>query len=86
MAKSTTTRHAGWPRVSPSRGDNYTKTYAPVVVFKNLRFILMLACLRNLEIHTMDVVLAFLHTELTEEIYVEQLLLARCTLSAKMDF
>jgi hypothetical protein len=54
-------------------GDDYTETYVPMVVFENLRFILALVCLRNLEIHTMDVVLAFLHAELTEEIYVEQL-------------
>jgi hypothetical protein len=54
-------------------GDDYTKTYVPVVVFKNLWFILALACLQNLEIHTMDIVLAFLHAELVKEIYVEQL-------------
>ncbi|ELR13383.1 integrase [Acanthamoeba castellanii str. Neff] len=49
-------------------GDDYTKTNVPVIVFKNLHFILALMCLCNLKIHTMDIISAFL----AKEIHVEQ--------------
>jgi len=31
-----------------------------------------LTCLRNLKIHTMDIISAFLHAELVKEIYIKQ--------------
>jgi hypothetical protein len=51
---------------------NYNITYAPVVQLENLHLLLVLAAALDLEVHQMDINLAFLHAQLTEEIYVTQ--------------
>ncbi len=51
---------------------DYDITYAPVVCLENLCFLLALVAVLDLEVHQMDVDLAFLRVELTEEIYVTQ--------------
>ncbi len=51
---------------------DYDITYALVVQLENLRLLLVLVAALDLEVHQMDMGSAFLHTELTEEIYVTQ--------------
>jgi hypothetical protein len=53
-------------------GVDYNKTFAPVAKFTSIRCILALAALEDMEIHQMDVKIAFLNGELKEEIYMEQ--------------
>src|SRR5271169_3570604 len=53
-------------------GVDYLDTYAPVVKLASIRILLALAAVYDLEIHQMDVVMAFLAGELEEEIYMEQ--------------
>jgi hypothetical protein len=49
-------------------GTDYDETFMPVVLLKNLHFLLFLTITLDLEIHQMDVELAFLHTLIQEEI------------------
>ncbi len=51
---------------------DYNETFTPVVHLKNLHLLLALATTLNLEIHQMDMDSTFLHTHLTEEIYITQ--------------
>ncbi len=53
-------------------GTNYNKTFTPVILLKNLHFLLTLAVTLDLEIHQMDVESAFLHTPICKEIYIMQ--------------
>ncbi|GKB43959.1 retrovirus-related pol polyprotein from transposon TNT 1-94, partial [Tanacetum coccineum] len=54
-------------------GLDYFDTYSPVTRITSIRMILAIAALRNLEIHQMDVKMAFLNEYLEEEIYMNQL-------------
>ncbi|GJR10468.1 putative RNA-directed DNA polymerase [Tanacetum coccineum] len=54
-------------------GLDYFDTYSPVKRITSIRMILAIAALRNLEIHQMDVKMAFLNGDLEEEIYMNQL-------------
>ena len=53
-------------------GVDYTDTYAPVVRMESTRAILHIGASLDWEIHQMDVKTAFLHSELEEEVYMEQ--------------
>ncbi len=53
-------------------GVDYNKTFALVTKFTSIHCILALAALEDMEIHQMDVKIAFLNGELEEEIYMEQ--------------
>ncbi|KAK8685120.1 hypothetical protein V6N13_041128 [Hibiscus sabdariffa] len=53
-------------------GLDYFDTYSHVSRITSIRMILAIATLRNLEVHQMDVKIAFLNGELDEEIYMEQ--------------
>jgi hypothetical protein len=53
-------------------GVDYLDTYAPVVKLASIRILLAIVAIFGLEIHQMDVVMAFLAGELEEEIYMEQ--------------
>lgn len=54
-------------------GTDYDEMFMPVVLLENLCFLLTLAVTLDLEIHQMDVELAFLHAPIQEEIYIVQL-------------
>ena len=53
-------------------GVDYFDTYSLVTRITSIRMLLAIATLHNLEIHRMDVKIAFLNGELNEEIYMEQ--------------
>ncbi len=53
-------------------GVDYNETFAPVAKFVSIRCILALAAIEDMEIHQMDVKIAFLNGDLEEEIYMEQ--------------
>ena len=48
-------------------------TYSPMTRINSIRMVHAIAALRNLEVHQMDVKIAFLNGELYEEIYIEWL-------------
>src|ERR1700722_8247443 len=52
-------------------GINYDQTYAGVVKNMSWRSLMAIAAQYDFEIEQMDVVTAFLYSEITEEIYVE---------------
>ena len=52
-------------------GLNYFETYAPVVRVESLRTMLAIAVQKNLVVHQMDVVSAYLAGELQEEVFME---------------
>lgn len=54
------------------RGLDYEETYAPVVRYTSIRLLFALAAKMDLDIEHLDVVTAFLHGELKEEIYLAQ--------------
>jgi len=54
-------------------GVDYNKTFAPIVKFVSIRCIFALAAIEDMEIHQMDVKIAFLNGDLKENIYMEQL-------------
>ncbi|GFP97577.1 retrovirus-related pol polyprotein from transposon tnt 1-94 [Phtheirospermum japonicum] len=53
-------------------GYDFFDTYSPVTRITSIRVLLAIAALHNLEIHQMDVKIAFLNDELEEETYMEQ--------------
>src|SRR3954462_6930621 len=53
-------------------GIDYFDTYAPVARITSIRILFALASLQNLIVHQMDVKIAFLNGELSEEVYMEQ--------------
>ena len=53
-------------------GIDYGETFSPVVRFSSIRVLLAFALQHNMHIHQMDVVTAFLHGDLEEEIYKTQ--------------
>lgn len=52
------------------KGIDYNETYAPVVRYTSIRFLLALAAKYDLLIHQMDAVTAFLNAKLQEEIFM----------------
>jgi hypothetical protein len=52
-------------------GVDYHDTFAPVLKFCSLRMLLAIAAKRDMEVHQMDVEVAFLNGELDEEIYMK---------------
>lgn len=57
---------------SQKQGIDYHETFAPVVRYTTIRFLLAIATKFNLGIQQMDAVTAFLNGELKEDIYMEQ--------------
>ena len=53
-------------------GLDYFDTYSPITRITSIRMLIAIASLYNLEIHQMDMKIAFLNGELDEEIYMEQ--------------
>ena len=53
-------------------GLDYKETFSPVVRFEPVRFLLAIGALHQLQLHQMDVSTAFLHGELTDEVYMRQ--------------
>ena len=53
-------------------GLDYEETFSPVVRFESIRFLLAMGAQHKLQLHQMDVSTAFLHGELTEEVYMQQ--------------
>lgn len=51
-------------------GVDYDETFAPVAKFVSIRAVLAIGAALNLEIHQFDVITAFLHGELEEDIYM----------------
>lgn len=56
---------------SQKEGIDYDEIFAPVVRYNSIRLLLALAVQQNMVIDQMDVVAAFLHPKLEEEIYME---------------
>ena len=54
------------------KGINFDEIFSPVVKMSSIRTVLGLAASLNLEIEQMDVKMTFLHSDLEEEIYMEQ--------------
>ena len=53
-------------------GLDYEETFSPVVRFESIRFVVALGAQHKLQLHQMDVSTAFLHGELTDEVYMKQ--------------
>lgn len=53
-------------------GIDYTETFSPVVRYNSIRYLLEFSVQRDLRIHQMDAVTAFLQGDIDEEIYMEQ--------------
>ncbi|MBW0521085.1 hypothetical protein O181_060800 [Austropuccinia psidii MF-1] len=56
---------------SQKHGVNYNDTFSPIGKFNSLQCLLSIAAHKNLEIHHMDSVAAFLNPKLEEEIYIK---------------
>ena len=54
------------------KGIDYKETFAPVAKMTSIRTLLGLAAVEGLEVHQMDVKMAFLNGDLEEEIYMDQ--------------
>lgn len=53
-------------------GFDYEETFSPVLRFESVRSVIALGAQHKLQLHQMDVSTAFLHGELTEEVYMKQ--------------
>ncbi|KAJ3553828.1 hypothetical protein NM688_g3412 [Phlebia brevispora] len=53
-------------------GQDFTETYAPVMRLESLRTLLAIAAVNDWPVHQMDVVGAYLNSELKEEVYMRQ--------------
>ena len=53
-------------------GLDYEETFSPVVCFESDRCVVALGAQHKLQLYQMDVSTAFLHGELTEEVYMKQ--------------
>ena len=53
-------------------GLDYEETFSPIVRFESIRSVIALGAQHKLQLHQMDVSTAFLHGELTEEVYMKQ--------------
>ncbi len=53
-------------------GIDYTETFAPTVKFSTIRVILVFTAYHDWEVEQLDVVTAFLSTELKEKVYMRQ--------------
>jgi hypothetical protein len=53
-------------------GIDYDETFAPIAKTDSIHLVLAIAATKGWEVHQMDVKNAFLHSDLSEEIYVEQ--------------
>lgn len=56
---------------SQKYGIDYQETFSPTVRHSSIRFLLSLAAKQDLDLDQMDVITAFLHPKLEEEIYME---------------
>jgi hypothetical protein len=54
-------------------GINYDETFSPVLMLKSVRILLIIAAYFDYEIWQMDVKMAFLNENLTEDVYMAQL-------------
>ena len=54
------------------QGIDYDETYSPVTMLKSVRIVLAIAAYFDYEIWQMDVKTAFLHGNLTEDVYMIQ--------------
>lgn len=52
------------------QGIDYDETFSPVVRYNSIRYLVAIAAKYDLDIHQMDVVTAFLHGDINEEIYL----------------
>jgi hypothetical protein len=57
---------------SQVQGVDFNETFAPVAKFTTIRCIVALGAALDLEMHQMDVKIAFLNGDLEEDIYMEQ--------------
>lgn len=57
---------------SQKYGIDYGETFAPVIRYTSIRFLIALAAKNHLKIHQMDAITAFLQGDLDETIYMEQ--------------
>lgn len=55
---------------SQIQGVNYFDTYSPVVAMDSIRYLINHALNNNLEIHHIDIDTAFLHSPLTEDVFI----------------
>ena len=51
---------------------DYFDTYSPVTIITSIRMLIVIAAVYKLEIHQMNVKMAFLNGDLEEEIYLKQ--------------
>ena len=58
---------------SQDQGIEYNETFAPVEKMDSIRLVLSIAASKQWEVHHMDVKSAFLHGDIKEEIYMQQL-------------
>ena len=61
-----------WPKVSQKGGIDYKETFSPVSKKDSLRIIMALVAHFDLELHQMDVKIAFLNGSLEEKVYMDQ--------------
>ena len=57
---------------SQKHGTDYTEVFAPVARLDTVRMIIALAAQKSWKIFQLDVKSAFLHCELSEDVYIEQ--------------
>lgn len=57
---------------SQRQGIDYDETFSPVVRHATIRMVIALAAKMKLHLHQMDVTTAYLHSELTDEVYMKQ--------------